>query len=514
MKKNILALLMALVMLTGLMPVSATAANEEPLVTYSIFDVVIPFKNMVDCYRTTYTTVGSMQQVNNFNYVYSGKKGQQIKYLVPDVIAHPDDYYYRFSKSRDGTKIVQTLYKHSDPTFSFLMADDGFIQTYGDNCFIYASGSDGYYGTFVSFREKNYHRCYNQTGCHSRNYPHESESSLDSSRRSCILCGCGETFIIRGYNPDMTELENLPLTEGLVNIDHTHRYNANGKCPCGKYEQKAEVDTSEAGGYSQARVDGLDSVLAQHQSSASAVRVFLKVTEKTDNQEEQNAIAQMSGKEHLDFLDLSLIKSVNNQEAQDIGADNTVMLTITIPYSSAGKKNISVYRYHDGEVNVLTGIPNENGEYILVGKNELVLHAMKFSTYAVGYNEKVEWQEGMTYEYAVAPTYTVTIPSNVTLGETCTVSAENVVVGYEEYVYVSVNGDFTLMNESGDVITFDVIKDGEAVMPGKSILAVYPGGNPTGSTELVFDLPQDLKYPGNYTGTVTFTIAVNPAVNN
>jgi outer membrane usher protein FimD/PapC len=129
--------------------------------------------------------------------------------------------------------------------------------------------------------------------------------------------------------------------------------------------------------------------LAQHQSSASAVRVFLKVTEKTDNQEEQNAIAQMSGKEHLDFLDLSLIKSVNNQEAQDIGADNTVMLTITIPYSSAGKKNISVYRYHDGEVNVLTGIPNENGEYISVGKNELVLHAMKFSTYAVGYNEKV-----------------------------------------------------------------------------------------------------------------------------
>jgi hypothetical protein len=127
---------MALVMLTGLLPVSATVADEEPLVTYSIFDVVIPFKNMVDCYRTTYTNVGRMQQVNNFKFAYSGKKGQQINYLVPDVSAHPDDYYYRFSKSQDGTKIVQTLYKHSDPTFSFLMADDGFIQTYGDNCFI------------------------------------------------------------------------------------------------------------------------------------------------------------------------------------------------------------------------------------------------------------------------------------------------------------------------------------------------------------------------------------------
>ena len=91
------------------------------------------------------------------------------------------------------------------------------------------------------------------------------------------------------------------------------------------------------------------------------------------------------------------------------------------------------------------------------------------------------------------------------------VSAENVVVGYEESVCVSVNGDFTLRNESGDVITFDVMKDGEAVMPGERILAVYPGENPTGSTELVFDLPQDLKYPGTYTGTLTFTIAVNTA---
>jgi uncharacterized membrane protein len=46
---------------------------------------------------------------------------------------------------------------------------------------------------------------------------------------------------------------------------------------------------------------------------------------------------------------------------------------------------------------------------------------------------------------------------------------------------------------------------------GLGLLAVYPGANPSDSTELAFALPQDLKYPGNYTGTVTFTIAVNSA---
>jgi len=125
---------------------------------------------------------------------------------------------------------------------------------------------------------------------------------------------------------------------------------------------------------------------------------------------------------------------------------------------------------------------------------------------------------GSVITHDIDPTYTVTIPATVTLGETASISAENVVLAHGEYVEVTLsatsgeNNAFTLQNEVGNVITYTVTAGGTQVSLGDSVLAVYPGANPSGSTELAFALPQDLKYPGNYTGTVTFTIAVNTAV--
>ena len=125
--------------------------------------------------------------------------------------------------------------------------------------------------------------------------------------------------------------------------------------------------------------------------------------------------------------------------------------------------------------------------------------------------------QGSVITHDIDPTYTVTIPATVTLGEAATISAENVVLAHGEYVEVTLsatsgeNNAFTLQNEVGDVITYTVTAGGTQVSLGDSMLAVYPGANPSGSTELAFALPQDLKYPGNYTGTVTFTIAVNTA---
>ena len=122
--------------------------------------------------------------------------------------------------------------------------------------------------------------------------------------------------------------------------------------------------------------------------------------------------------------------------------------------------------------------------------------------------------QGSVITHDIEPAYTVTIPATVTLGETATVAAENVVLAHGEYVQVTLsessgeNNAFTLQNEVGDVITYTVTAGGTQVSLGDRVLAVYPGANPSGSTELAFALPQDLKYPGNYTGTVTFTIAV------
>ena len=148
---------------------------------------------------------------------------------------------------------------------------------------------------------------------------------------------------------------------------------------------------------------------------------------------------------------------------------------------------------------------------------ENMVDCYRTTSTTIGYMEIEESLQSVTYEYSVAPTYTVTIPSEVKLGQTYTVAANNVVLAYGEYVEVTLsatsgeNNAFTLQNEVGDVITYTVTAGGTQVSLGDSVLAVYPGANPRGSTELAFALPQDLKYPGTYTGTVTFTIAVNTA---
>ena len=508
--KKLISFLLAAVMLISLLP-TAALAEEEEAATYSIFDMDIPFENMVDCYRTTSTTIGYMQQLNYFDYVYSGIHGKQIDALVPDVVNNPDDYYYRFSKGSDGVSIVLTLYKYGNANYSFVLSNDGAIQTYGEACFIYVA-DDGYYGTFVSFRDKEYHMCSSRSS-HTVNYPRDDESSLESTRRSCILCGCGETFIIEGRNPTIAQLEALPLTDGMLQVEHEHRYGSSGKCACGKVRYSAEVDSSEAGAYEDTEVEGLDAVLEDHfPGEEDTVEVFLQIKEETENEAETQAITQAADGQQLDFLDLSLIKIFNGGEPQDIGSDNNRLLAVTLPYSSWGKHVETVYRYHNGNVDLLTTIPNSDGEYFVATKETVTVYAKKFSTYAIGYMEIEESLQSVTYEYSVVPTYTVTIPSEVKLGQTSTVAANNVVLEYGKYVRVLLcntsddQGAFALQNSFGDKIGYDVTVDGDAVELGQTLLEVHPGTSADGSVELTFSQPTGVQYSGSYTGTVTFAI--------
>ena len=121
-----------------------------------------------------------------------------------------------------------------------------------------------------------------------------------------------------------------------------------------------------------------------------------------------------------------------------------------------------------------------------------------------------------TVTYEVAPTYTVTIPATVALGETATIKAENVVVAKGKQVEVALtnaNG-FTVATPQGAELGYTV-KNGETtVNEGDTVLTVNPDGGKTGETTLKFVAPETVKFAGDYTGTVTFTIAVNPAENN
>ena len=138
----------------------------------------------------------------------------------------------------------------------------------------------------------------------------------------------------------------------------------------------------------------------------------------------------------------------------------------------------------------------------------------------VNYNGSENSQtSGLNVTYNVAPTFSVTIPSNVTLGNSVTVSAADVVVEYGEAVNVMLSGtsetdnSFMLRTEQGAELSYTVKKGEAAVNVGDTVLSVIPGSDET-SAELTFVEPASYTYAGLYKGTVTFTIVVETAGNN
>ena len=115
-----------------------------------------------------------------------------------------------------------------------------------------------------------------------------------------------------------------------------------------------------------------------------------------------------------------------------------------------------------------------------------------------------------TVTYEVAPTYTVTIPATVTLGETAKIEVENVVVEKGKQVEVALTeaNDFKVATTEGAELTYTV-KNGETeVAEGDTVLAVNPKDGKTGETTLSFVAPTEIQYAGTYTSSATFTIAV------
>ena len=125
--------------------------------------------------------------------------------------------------------------------------------------------------------------------------------------------------------------------------------------------------------------------------------------------------------------------------------------------------------------------------------------------------------EGTTITYTVNPTYTVTIPENVTIGTEGTektVSAEGVVVEKGKYVSVSLadNNNFTVSTPEGATLDYTVTANGANVAAGGEILAVNPKDGKTGTATITFDIDESaIQYAGTYTGSATFTIAVKDA---
>ena len=140
----------------------------------------------------------------------------------------------------------------------------------------------------------------------------------------------------------------------------------------------------------------------------------------------------------------------------------------------------------------------------------VMLFSLSVTAFAAVDQDSQDPNGAMNVTYTVAPTFTVTIPASVTLGEDATISAENVVVPKGKQVEVSIaeaNGFKATTPEGAELIY--TVKNGEtAVAEGETVLAVNPKDGKTGSTTLSFVAPETIQYAGTYTGTVTFTVAV------
>ena len=190
------------------------------------------------------------------------------------------------------------------------------------------------------------------------------------------------------YNIVATQGEKIvtvleTISSDVANIDLT--------MPTGNVNSKLEVEENTP----DVVVGGLEEeadAVKDSNSGASSVTVTMTVAAKEENQEEPQpditAIkAEASGKK-LEFLEITVVKTVDEEEPQAI-TDASTLLTIVVPFDFTGRNrdSVTVYRHHDGVAEAMTKDPADGEEGFVVGENTLTIFAKRFSTYAIGYTE-------------------------------------------------------------------------------------------------------------------------------
>ncbi len=134
--------------------------------------------------------------------------------------------------------------------------------------------------------------------------------------------------------------------------------------------------------------------LAGEVQDGDTVTVKLTVEKQGAPADKADIEAVVTGdKANVLYLDLSLVKRVNDNAPTPITDTGDKVLEIAVPYDFTGKKDVTVYRKHgDNDAEKLTALaarPTENyadGSFFADSANGVVyIYASKFSTYAIGY---------------------------------------------------------------------------------------------------------------------------------
>ena len=124
---------------------------------------------------------------------------------------------------------------------------------------------------------------------------------------------------------------------------------------------------------------------------------------------------------------------------------------------------------------------------------------------------------------SIAPTYTVTIPATVELNkveDNGTVTYENdytltaqagVRLKKGEYIEVTVASDYVMETPQGATLAYTITKDAAALVD--SIVAEFDTDK-AAQTSVIHIAANDPDFAGDYSDTVTFTVAVKVAANN
>lgn len=88
-------------------------------------------------------------------------------------------------------------------------------------------------------------------------------------------------------------------------------------------------------------------------------------------------------------------------------ANGLIEVIIPIPLELQGKSEYVIYRYHGDQVNTISTLPNDEGEYLILNESDwtLTLYIKKFSVYAIAYYLKDDTEDPDAGESRSFPQY-------------------------------------------------------------------------------------------------------------
>lgn len=121
------------------------------------------------------------------------------------------------------------------------------------------------------------------------------------------------------------------------------------------------------------------------------------VKSDVENTKYMTQVASKDGMKIGNFIDIVVTKIITDMDGKQtktglIELPKLLTFYFDIDSTMQGKQSYVVYRYHQDYIDTLTTTPNEDGEYIEISEDgtKLILHAKKFSTYAIGYSDEAK----------------------------------------------------------------------------------------------------------------------------